>query len=68
MHTLIAEEGTHFTYNGDFSGEVFVKVGDSEGTRQIKVPAHDLLRFAARYVLGQRIERLEDKTWQELLT
>lgn len=67
MHTLIAEEGTHFTYNGDFSGEVFVSV-DGKGAQQIKVPAHDLLRFAALYVHSERAAKLDDKTWQELLT
>lgn len=68
-HSYTARHGTHFNFNGDFSGEVTVHApGPAESNRPtIAIPAADLLELAAEAVRRRRISALESATPDELL-
>jgi hypothetical protein len=65
MHKCESPEGTVFNYNSDFSGKVRVKYGAEE----MWIPGEDILWFVAyHHVMSNRIRRVEQMNWRELLS
>lgn len=55
----------YFHYNGDFSGDVVI----NSDNKELEIPAKAILEFIAySYVLGKKIENLEEMDYEELLT
>lgn len=65
MHTFNGDKGAIFSYNGDFSGDIFLR--DKDGN-EAKIDGNDILDFVAYcYVLPKKIEKLENADSKELL-
>ena len=64
MHTM-EEQGWRITYNGDFSGEI--RFASPQGDKS-RLPFTVLEAVVAEKVRGERIERLEQASAQELLS
>ena len=62
MHSLVLGH-TVFQFNEDFSGDVII----TRNGRAAEIPGEFLLELAAEYVRSQKISRLEDKSWKEIL-
>lgn len=69
MHSYESENGTIFHHNSDFSGDVTIIVAvDSPDRKEIHVSGNDILEFVAfHYIARERIARLEQMSWRELL-
>lgn len=66
MHTYIAENGTVFNYNSDFSGKTVI-ADSCERITQIEVPAEDLVEFIFEcHTKPKLIEKIENATDNEL--
>jgi len=68
MHTYTYkdEKGkeTYFHYNGDFSGNVII----NSDNKELEIPAEAILELVAYcYVLGRKIENLENMDHEEIL-
>lgn len=68
MHTYTYKdkEGKeiYFHYNGDFSGDIII----NSDNKELEIPAEAILELVAYcYVLGKKIERLENMNDKELL-
>lgn len=65
MHTYKAPAGTVFNFDSDFSGNVEIK----SGIQPIcSIPAHDILALVAyEYIEKDRIEKIENMTYRDLL-
>jgi hypothetical protein len=81
MHTTHGPEGTVFNHNGDYSGDVVIKIdaptdSDKGGYMQspdgqlvqwrIEVPFADIRSLVLGYLRDERIARLEDADDDEL--
>ncbi len=66
MHTFRGKKGSIFNYNSDFSGNIIIQdVNDCE----VKVDGTDILEFVAFcYIQNKKIQKIEDATYEELLT
>ena len=65
MRSYTGTEGTIFHHNSGFNGYVIINVGEN----QIKIPATDLLEFIAyQYVAVEKISKIEQMEWKELLS
>ena len=69
IHSFYASQGTVFFHNGDFSGEVIVRVPESknEDQQEVEVPFEDLKEFVAKYICSEKISKLEDAEPDEIL-
>jgi len=68
MHTFYATKGTVFFHNGNFSGDVIVRVpkSENEDQQEVEVPFEDLKEFVATFVCSEKIRKLEDAKPDEL--
>jgi hypothetical protein len=64
MHTTKIND-TAFIHNGDFSGDI--KIRCSRGADEITLPFADIKAIVARYVIGERVSRLEQASDDEIL-
>ena len=69
MHTYTYKDENgkeiYFHHNGDFSGDVII---NSDG-KETKIPAKAILELVAYcYVLSKKIGKLENMSYEELLT
>ena len=62
MHTSIIRD-TKFFHNADYSGDVEIM----NATGKIEVPFEVLLDFVAQYVLGKKMETLEEMSTNQIL-
>ena len=66
MHSYTSENGTSFSFNSDFSGNIriFTQYGP-----EIIVSANDILEFVAyNYIATKRVSKIEDMEWDEILS
>lgn len=66
------EDSTCFIYNSDLGDEVVIKrVHFGEGgvklLNEIAVPAEHILEFVAKYVASEKISKLEQASYKEIL-
>jgi hypothetical protein len=65
MHSFDGERHTYH-FNSDFSGDICII--EEESGHEMRVPAEDLLKLVAyKYVLPQKIGKLEDMEYKDLL-
>lgn len=64
MRTFISSNKTVFHYNADLSGFVVVQCEDK---RELVIPGHDLMEFAANIVKEHRISEMENMDWKAIL-
>lgn len=68
MHHFKGNKGTEFFHNGDFSGNVSIKVPVSKSVSQeIEVAFEDLKELVAEFVRSEKIGKLEDAEADEIL-
>jgi len=66
MHNYEGAEETNFHYNSDFSGGVKIITKDGQ---QFEIPGKDILEFVAYcYIQPQKVSKIEDMDYKELLT
>ncbi len=64
MKNFEAKNGTRFTYKEELTGKVII---DDENEGTFKVNSQDLLEFVAEYIREERITKLEETYWKDLL-
>jgi GTPase involved in cell partitioning and DNA repair len=70
--TQTGQSGIYWHHNGDYSGDVIVRVPsgsvtiDSAGAR-VEIPFEDIRELVANYVRNEKIARLETRTAEEVL-
>lgn len=63
MITHIGANGTAFSFNSDFSGEIHItppRAREDEPPMTVQVPAEDMISFLAGIVRSEVVKRLED--------
>ena len=66
MHTHISKHNYVFHFHSDFSDTIYIKHQHSKSG--ISIPAEDLLAFVAYYyIMPNKIEKIEEADWKELL-
>ncbi len=64
MYSRACKKGTLFFFNGDFSGNIHINIGNVK----VQVPAADVLELVSmEYVLPKMIQKVESLDDSELL-
>lgn len=65
MHTFEADDDFRIHHNGDYSGDVTIVHDKTK--QEMTVPFTVLVEFVAHFVRGERISKLENASFAEVL-
>jgi len=67
MHSF-ESHNVNFNFNGDFSGDLSIRIhAGTVDSVCLEIPCEAVLELVAYYVMGERISKLEQEDYREIL-